>query len=124
MLFRSQIDNILQDFEYRLKMQGLSFENYLQYSNETIDSIREKYQTDAQKSVKEQLVLEAVAKKENLVVEETDLEEEFARLSALYKQEPEKVKELLEKQGQMEAVKHSIIIDKAIQLIIDNANIS
>ncbi|KJS19354.1 MAG: trigger factor [Clostridiaceae bacterium BRH_c20a] len=120
----SQIDNILQDFEYRLKMQGLSFENYLQYSNETIDSIREKYQTDAQKSVKEQLVLEAVAKKENLVVEETDLEEEFARLSALYKQEPEKVKELLEKQGQMEAVKHSIIIDKAIQLIIDNANIS
>jgi len=120
----TQIDNILQDFDYRLRMQGLSLENYLQYSNESIDGIREKYQDDAQKSVKEQLVLEAIAKQEGLVVEEHDLEEEFKRLSELYKQEPEKVKELLEKQGQIEAVKHSIIIDKAIQLIIDNAKIS
>jgi len=120
----SQIDNILQDFDYRLRMQGLSLENYLQYSNETLESIREKYQDDAKKSVKEQLVLEAIAKQEGIVVEESDLEEEFKRLSQLYKQEPEKVKELLEKQGQMEAVKHSIIIDKAIQFLVDNAKIS
>jgi len=120
----SQIDNILQDFDYRVSMQGMSLEKYLQFSNVTIESIREKYQSDAQKSVKEQLVLEAVAKVEGIAVNETDLEVEFARLAKLYKEEPENIKEQFEKQGQIEAVKHSIIIDKAIQLIIDNANIS
>lgn len=120
----TQIDNILQDFDFRLRMQGMSLEKYLQFTNETIESIREKYQEDAKKSVKEQLVLEAIAKKEGLSVEDTDLDEEFKRLAELYKKEPEEIREQLENQGQIEAVKHSIIIDKAIQFLIDNAQIS
>ncbi|MGI6225914.1 MAG: trigger factor [Peptococcales bacterium] len=120
----TQIDNILQDFDFRLRMQGLSLENYLKYTNETMESIRGKYQDDAKKSVKEQLVLEAIAKKEGLVVEDTDLEEEFKRLAELYKREAQEIREQFEREGQIEAVKHSIIIDKAIQLLIDNAKIS
>jgi trigger factor len=120
----TQIDNILQNFDYRLRMQGLSLENYLQYTNDTIENLREKYQEDAKKTVKEQLVLEAIAKKEGLEVQEADLEEEFKRLAETYKREPQEIKEQLEKQGQIEAMKHSIIIDKTIQFLIDNAKIS
>ena len=105
-------------------MQGLSLENYLQYTNDTIENLREKYQEDAKKTVKEQLVLEAIAKKEGLEVQEADLEEEFKRLAETYKREPQEIKEQLEKQGQIEAMKHSIIIDKTIQFLIDNAKIS
>ncbi|MFZ5942760.1 MAG: trigger factor [Bacillota bacterium] len=117
----SQIDNILQDFDYRLRMQGLSLDKYLEYASQNVDSLRATYQDDAAKNVKEQLVLEAIAKAEGLEVDEADIEEEINRLSGVYKQEPEKVKEILSKQGQMEAVKHSIIIDKTIQFLVDNA---
>ncbi|MFZ7102280.1 MAG: trigger factor [Peptococcaceae bacterium] len=120
----TQIDNIIQDFDYRLRMQGLSLDQYMQYSNETAESLREKYQEDAKKTVKEQLVLEAIAKAEGIETQESDIEKEIQRLSEVYKQEPEKVKEILEKQGQLEAVKHSIIIDKAIEFLVNNAKIS
>jgi len=120
----TQIDNIIQDFDYRLRMQGLSLNKYLEYSSETMESIREKYQDDAKKVVKEQLVLEAIAKVENTEALESDIEKEIERLAEVYKQEPEKVKEILEKQGQIDAVKHSIIIDKAVDLIIANAKVS
>ncbi|MDK2823349.1 MAG: trigger factor [Clostridia bacterium] len=122
-MIETQIDNILQDFDYRLRMQGLSLDQYLKYSDESIENIREKYQDDAKKVVKEQLVLEAIAKAENIKVEQDDIDREIARLSEAYKQEPEKVKEILEKQGQMEAVEHSIIIDKAVEFLIANAKI-
>jgi trigger factor len=105
-------------------MQGLTLENYMQYTNDTIENLRERYQEDAKKSVKEQLVLEAIAKEEGLQVEDSDLEEEFKRLAETYKKEPQEIKEQLEKQGQIEAVKHSIIIDKTIQFLLDNAKIN
>jgi trigger factor len=120
----TQIDDILQNFDYRLRMQGLTLENYMQYTNDTIENLRERYQEDAKKSVKEQLVLEAIAKEEGLQVEDSDLEEEFKRLAETYKKEPQEIKEQLEKQGQIEAVKHSIIIDKTIQFLLDNAKIN
>ncbi|NLT95884.1 MAG: trigger factor [Clostridia bacterium] len=119
----AQIDDILQNFDYRLRMQGLTLENYLQYTNDTIENLRQRYQEEAQKAVKEQLVLEAIAKKEGIVAEDTDLEEEFKRLAETYKKEPHEIKEQLEKQGQLESVKHSIIIDKTIQCLVDHAKI-
>lgn len=119
----AQIDDILQNFDYRLRMQGLTLENYLQYTNDTIENLRQRYQEEAQKAVKEQLVLEAIAKKEGIVAEDSDLEEEFKRLAETYKKEPHQIKEQLEKQGQLESVKHSIIIDKTIQFLVDHAKI-
>lgn len=120
----TQIDDILQNFDLRLRSQGLSLEKFLQYSQQTQESIREQYQEDAKKAVKNQLVLEAIAKAEGIEVEEEDLEKEFERLAEMYNQKKEEIKEILTQQGQIDAVKHSIRIDKAVDFIIANAKIN
>ena len=86
----TQIDDILQNFDLRLRSQGLSLEKFLQYSQQTQESIREQYQEDAKKAVKNQLVLEAIAKAEGIEVEEEDLEKEFERLAEMYNQKKKK----------------------------------
>ncbi|NLW25748.1 MAG: trigger factor, partial [Clostridia bacterium] len=120
----TQIDDILQNFDLRLRSQGLSLEKFLQYSQQTQESIREQYQEDAKKAVKNQLVLEAIAKAEGIEVEEEDLEKEFERLAEMYNQKKEEIKEILTQQGQIDAIKHSIRIDKAVDFIIANAKIN
>lgn len=122
-MIETQIDSMLQDFDYRLRMQGFSLDKYLEFSQENMESIREKYKEEAIQAIKENLALEEIAKIENITVTEEDIEAEIKNIAENYNQEPEKVKETFEKQGQMESFKENLKMNKAIELVIDSCSL-
>ncbi len=123
-MIESQVDTFIREFDYRLNAQGLSLDKYLEYSNLKIEQIREQYKEDAIKAVKRDLILEAIVKAEDIKLSENELDAEIQRLAEVYNQEAEKIKEILERQGQLSAVEHSLKTEKALELVIDHAKIN
>jgi len=120
-MVETQIDAFIQNMEMNMARQGLSLNQYLEYTNEKIEDLRAKYQADAETAVKNSLVLEAIAKNENIEVTDEDLEKEYARLAEMYKKEVTEIKDLLEKSGEKENMINSMKSDKAVDLIIANS---
>ncbi len=117
----TQIDSFIQNMEMNMARQGLSLSQYLEYTNDTIDNLRSKYQADAEQVVKNTLVLEAIAKHENIEISDEDMEAEFAKLAEMYKKEVKEIKELLEATGESENMINSMKADKAVDFIIANS---
>lgn len=120
-MVETQIDAFIQNMEMNMARQGLSLNQYLEYTNEKIEDLRAKYQADAETAVKNSLVLEAIAKNENIEISDEDLEKEFTRLAEMYKKEVSEIKDLLEKSGEKENMINSMKSDKAVDLIIANS---
>ena len=123
-MIESQVDTFIREFDYRLNVQGLSLDKYLEYSNLKIEQIREQYKEDAIKAVKKDLILEAIVKAEDIKLSENELDAEIQRLAEAYNQEPEKIKKILERQGQLSAIEHSLKAEKALELVVDHAKIN
>ncbi len=119
-MVENQINNEIGEFDYRLKIQGLSIDKYLELTNSTIDDFKEQVKPVAEKKVKADLVLDAIAKIEKLEVSDEDLDNELERLAEEYNQEDvEKFKEDMKK-GDLEHLKTGIMRDKTIELLVKN----
>ncbi|MCF6460486.1 trigger factor [Clostridium sp. Cult3] len=119
-MIENQVENEIGEFDYRLRMQGLNIEQYLQLTNSTIDDFKDQVRPVAEKRVKADLVLESVAKAEKLEATEEDIEEELEKLAKEYNQENvDKFKEDMKK-GDLEYLKTGIIRDKTIGLLVSN----
>lgn len=119
-MIENQIENEVGEFDYRLKMQGLSIDQYLQLTNSTLDDFKDQVRPVAEKKVKADLVLEAVAKAEKLEATDEDVDKELERLAKEYNLEDvEKFKEDMKK-SDLEYLKAGIIRDKTIELLVSN----
>lgn len=119
-MIENQIENEVDEFNYRLSMQGLNIEQYLQYTNSTLDDFKEQVRPVVEKKVKADLVLEAVAKVEKLEATDEDVDRELERLAKEYNLEDvEKFKEDMKK-SDLEYLKAGIIRDKTIELLVSN----
>ena len=121
-MYERQVDEMVRDFENRLHSQGLNIglNEYLQYMGMDMDSLRNVYRADAEKMVKRKLVLEAIARKENIEVTEEDIEKEFADLAELYKIEVAQVKVAVP----VETIKENLTVRKALAFVKENAVIN
>ncbi len=119
-MYEAEIDNQIKNLDYRLSMQGMSFDMYLQYSGMTMEAYRENLKEGAMKQVKIRLGLEAVAKKENLEVTDEALEEEFAKFAEQYGMEVEKIKEVVPAEG----LRGDLLNEKALAFIKENAKVT
>lgn len=119
-MIENKIDQMLQDFEMRMAYQGLPFEQYLQFTNQTIDALRDKFRPEAEFQVKAGLVLEQIAKEENIEVSDEELEEEYKKLAEQYNMELDKIKESMGESGS-KALKEDIKIRKAVDLVVESA---
>lgn len=108
----------IDDFAQRISMQGISFEQYLQYTNSTKEQLIEQAKEGALKSIRTRAVLEAIAVVEGLEATEEDLENEFAEMARMYQMPVEDVKGYLG--SQTDAIKKEIVIKKAADVIADN----
>ncbi len=118
-----QVENEIAEFDYRLRMQGLDINQYLSLANTNIEDFKEQVRPVAEKKVKADLVLDAIAKAENIEVTEEDIDKELERLAKEYNQEDvDKFKENMRK-GDLEYLKAGIIRDKTIELLVENATI-
>ncbi len=120
-MIETQIDSFIQNMEMNMARQGLSIQQYLQYTDDTMESLRAKYQDDAAKAVKNSLVLEAIAKNENVEITDEDVEAEFKRLADAYNKDVTEIKELVEKAGERDNMIQSLKSDRAVDIIIENS---
>lgn len=116
----TQVNRMLEDFAMRLQQQGLSVEQYFQYTGMTADKIMEEMKPEAVKRIKNSLVLEAVATAENIEVSEEEFEAELQKMADMYKMEIEKIKEFMQ-DAEAKQMKDDIAIQKAVELIVSSA---
>lgn len=116
----SQVRQMAEDFARRLSAQGLSLEQYFQYTGLTAEMLVEQMKPQALKRIQSRLVLEAVAEKENFEVTEEEIEKEVTDMAAAYQMEADKLKELLT-DFDKDNMKKDIQVKKAIDFVTENA---
>ena len=116
-MIENSIEGSLHDFATQLSYQGLDFKQYLQYTGSTVDSIKEQFRPDAEKKVKTSLVLEKIAKEENIEATESDVEEVINKYAEQAKMSVDEVKKFIK----TEDVKESKVIEKTIDFLVKNA---
>ena len=116
----TQVNIMLRDFDYQLRYQGLNLEAYLKYMNMDLDKLKETYKDTAKNRVKSQLVLEKVAEVEGIAATEEDLNAEIEKTAKHYNQDLEKFKKSL-KEDEISYIKDGIIIQKAIDFLVESS---
>jgi len=111
-----QAEQLMDDFAQRIQMQGMSLEQYFRFTGMTQEQYEEQMRPRALQNIQSRLVLEAVAKAENLEVTEADVDAEMQKMADQYKMEVEKVKEFFG-ESQIEEMKKDLAIQKAIDLV-------
>ena len=115
-----QTQQMLDDFGRRMQSQGLSLEQYFQFTGMTEADYKEQMKPRALQNIQSRLVLEAVAEAEKLEATEEDLEKEYAKMAEQYKLDVDKVKEIFG-EYQKEELKKDIVIQKAAELVTEAA---
>lgn len=117
----NEVDVMFKDFESRLRMQGLTLDLYFQFSGQNEASVKEQMRTDAAKRVRNNLVLEAIAKAENLEVTEEEISEELENLSKVYARPVEEIRNIFTANGYMETISNDLLIRKAVKFIVEQS---
>lgn len=112
-MYENQTNDMIRDFESRLRSQGLDMDTYMRYMGMDVNALKGMYRTDAEKRVKLRLALETIAKKENIEVTEADLDEEYGKLAETYKMDVDKVKVAIPADSLSEDVR----VQKALDLV-------
>lgn len=119
-MLETQQKQMVDEFAQRIKMQGLSLEQYFQFTGATYEQMIEQVKPQAEKRIQSRLVLEAVVKAENITATDEDYEEEIKVMAEAYQMEVEKVKELLPEKS-AEQIKTDIAVRKAADFVVENA---
>lgn len=119
-MLETQQRQMVQDYAQRLQSQGVSMEQYMQFTGMTTASLMEQAKPSALRRIQSRLVLEAVVAAENIEASEEEFEEEVKTMAESYQMEADKVKELLGDNGRKQVLE-DICIRKAVQLVVDNA---
>ena len=121
-MINEQIDDFIHDFEHRLAHQGLRLEDYLTYVNTNLADLKKSRRDDAIKTCKTRLTLEAIVKKENIKVEEDDLNKEIISLATYAKKDAEEFKKSLD-EHQLSHIVNDILINKLLKFLKEANNL-
>lgn len=119
-MVETQQRQMVEDFAQRLSMQGLTMEQYYQFTGLDQEKMLAQVKPTAEKRIKSRLVLEAVVAAENITTDDADFEEEVKRLAEVYQMEADKVKELLGEKEKKELML-DVAIKKAVNFVVENA---
>lgn len=116
-MYENQTNDMVRDFEMRLRSQGMDMQTYMQYMGMDVNALKSMYRDEAEKRVKLRLALETIAKKENIEVTDADLEDEYAKMAEAYKMDADKVKAAVPAESLTEDIK----VQKALDLVKNSA---
>ena len=119
-MVKTQQRQMIDEFAQRMQMQGLSMEQYFQFTGATLDKMMEQVKPQAETRIKSRLVLEAVAAKEGIEATEEDFENEIKAMAEAYQMEADKVKEMLPEKS-VKGIKEDIAVKKAVEFVVENA---
>lgn len=119
-MVETQARQMVDEFAQRMMSQGLSMDQYMQYTGTNVEKMTEQMRPQALQRIQSRLVLEAVAAAENLEASQEELKEEVQKMADMYKMEVEKLEEILDDTSRNQ-MKEDIAIQKAVELVRDSA---
>ena len=119
-MINNRVDDLVRDWEYRNRYQGITVADYLKFTNTTIEQFKENFKEPAAKQVKLRLALEKIAQIENVAVTDEDVEKEYAEMAENYKMELDKVKALVAE----EALRKDLEVEKAFDIVRESADVT
>lgn len=119
-MFTKRCDEMINDYSYRLQMQGLDLDTYLKYVGQDMDAFRATFREGAENQVKASLALEAIVAAENLEASEADIEAEVERLAQQYGMEAEQIKKAVP----ADQIAADVTTKMALDLIVDSAKLT
>ncbi len=122
-LVEKQVDSMVQDMSYRMMYQGLKMEDYLKYTNQTMESYREGFKEKAAEQVKTQLIIDRIITDEKLEATEEEIEAKIAEQAAAAKKEVEEYKKTVNDR-QRSYIENGIVIDKLFRFLKENNEIA
>ena len=119
-MVENRITAMIQEMAMRLEQQGMSLEQYLQYAGLDMARIRDEYRETAEKNVRTDLMLEEVAKAEDIKVDGRDLDQEVYAMALSYGATPKQVQKIIKEQGRVSDLAATVLRKKTAQFIVDN----
>ena len=119
-MVETQQRQMIQEFAQNIQMQGLSIEQYFQFTGLTADKMMDQVKPQAEKRIKSRLVLEAVVKAENIAATDEDFEKEVERMAEMYQMEADKVKETIGEEGKKQ-IMEDLAVSKAVEFVVNEA---
>lgn len=119
-MLETQQRQMIDEFAQRIQMQGLSLEQYFQFTGTSYERMLEEVKPQADKRIRSRLVLEAVVKAENIEATDEDYEEELKTMAEAYQMEVDKIKEMLPEKS-ADQIKKDIAVRKAADFVVENA---
>ena len=116
----TQVRQMINDFASRMQSQGLTMEQYFQFTGMTVEKMQDEMKPQALKRIQTRLVLEKIAEVENIQPTEEEVNEEISKMAEMYKMEADKLKELLGDR-ELEQMKKDMAVQKAVTLVADEA---
>ena len=122
-LIEKQIDNMVQEMSYRMMYQGLKLEDYLKYTDQTMEAYRETFKDKAKDQVKTQLIIDKIITDEKLEATEEEIDAKIAEQAANAKEDLEKYKKSVNDR-QKSYIENGIVIDKLFKFLKENNEIA
>ena len=119
-MIETQQRQMIQEFAQNIQMQGLSIDQYFQFTGLTPEAMMEQVKPQAEKRIKSRLVLEAVAKAENITVSDEDFDKEVEKMAEMYQMEAGKVKESIGEEGKKQMME-DLAVQKAAEFVVNEA---
>ena len=119
-MIETQAAQMADDFARRMQSQGLSMEQYYQFTGLNAQKFIEQMKPQAEQRIQNRLVLEAVAKAENMTASDEDVEKEIENMASMYQMEVDKLKELISDEEKTQ-MKQDICVQKAVEFVVEKA---
>ena len=119
-MVESQVEQMIQEFKQRVTYQGISFEQYLQFTGQNPDTFEESMKPEAMKRIQSSLVLSAIVAAESIEASDEDLDKEFERMASMYQMDKEQIASFMG-DTEKENMKKDIAVQKAVEFIAEQA---
>ncbi|MCZ8513312.1 trigger factor [Paenibacillus filicis] len=120
-MVEEEADQMVKEFENRLRMQGMNLEMYFQFTGQNTDALKEQMRGDAEKRVLNNLVLEAVAKAEGIEATEEEINAELESLAKMYNRPADEVRSIFSSNGNLQTLVNDVVTKKTVQFLLDNS---
>ncbi|HZG78662.1 MAG TPA: trigger factor [Paenibacillus sp.] len=120
-MVETELNNMVKEFESRLRSQGMTLDLYYQFTNTSEAALKEQMKADAEKRVRNNLVLEAIAKAEGLEAKDEDLEQELERMAGQFQRTVDEIRGILAANGRLDDIREELSIKRAVDFLVDNS---
>lgn len=120
-MIETEVEQMFKDFANRLQMQGMDLNMYFQFTGQNEDVVKEQMKGDAEKRVRNNLVLEAISKVENIEASEEELTEELEKMAQQYQRSLDEIRTILSANGNLDSLKGELTVKKTVDFLVENS---